>query len=174
MADILLHDVGIFRNAGDLEHAKKGLKNLLRRSKNIRVRNVSPGRNPELTEALKIEGMIKLAMTIAYGAYARKESRGAHTREDYPLRDDNKWLNRTLARWPEKAPEPVLSYEPVGIIDLPPGERGYGTATNVKMKKTIKQYNADLDKLQKKAGRIEPAVKVGKEMKMNLWKKEVR
>jgi fumarate reductase flavoprotein subunit len=174
MADILLHDVGIFRNAKDLEHAKKGLKNLLQRSKNIKVRNASPGRNPELTEALKLEGMIKLAMTIAYGAYARKESRGAHTREDYPLRDDNKWLNRTLARWPEKASEPVLSYEPVGIIDLPPGERGYGAATSVKMKKTVKQYNTDLDKLQKKAGRIEPAVKVGKEMKMNLWKKEVR
>ncbi len=174
MGELLTHDVGIFRNSNDLDRARKGLKKLLQRSKNIRVKYTGKGRNPELTEALKLEGMIKLGMTIAYGAYARKESRGAHTREDYPDRDDNKWLNRTLARWPRGADEPVLTYEPVGIIDLPPGERGYGGATNIPMKKTIKKYNTDLDKLQKKAGRIEPAVKAGKEMKMNLWKKEVK
>ncbi len=174
MGELLTHDVGIFRNSNELDRARKGLKKILQRSKNIKVKYTGRGRNPELTEALKLEGMIKLAMTIAYGAYARKESRGAHTREDYPDRDDNKWLNRTLARWPKGADEPVLSYEPVGVIDLPPGERGYGGATNIPMKQTIKKYNTDLDKLQKKAGRIEPAVKAGKEMKMNLWKKEVK
>ncbi len=70
--------------------------------------------------------MLRLALTIAYGALQRTESRGSHYREDYPRRDDVNWLKRTLATWPPGADLPVLSYEPVRITELPPGERGYG------------------------------------------------
>ncbi len=174
MADVLTEKVGIFRNGNDLGEAKKLLKKIYDRSKNIKVKSTSKGGNPELTAALRLKGMIKLAMTIAWGAYARKESRGAHTREDYPARDDNKWLVRTLARWPEKANEPVLSYEPVGILDMPPGERGYGGAQSIPMKKSVKSYNASVEKLQKKNGCLDPAIKIGKEIKPGLWKKEVK
>ena len=72
--------------------------------------------------------MIRLAITIAYGALQRCESRGSHYREDYPARNDKEWLKRTLAVWPADADLPRLTYEPVRITELPPGERGYGEA----------------------------------------------
>jgi fumarate reductase flavoprotein subunit len=75
------------------------------------------------------------------GALARTESRGAHFRRDYPLRDDAGWLNRTLVRWPRDAAEPDFSYEPVGLIDLPPGHRGYGSAERIEMTVPVTEYN---------------------------------
>ena len=59
--------------------------------------------NPELTFALRLKGMLRLAMTVARGAAARTESRGAHFRTDFPLRNDRDWLNRTLVRWADDA-----------------------------------------------------------------------
>jgi fumarate reductase flavoprotein subunit len=174
MADILLHKVGIFRNGNDLESACRELKELLQKTDKIKVRASVLGSNPELSAALRIKGQAKLAMTIACGAYARKESRGAHTREDYPDRDDANWLNRTLARWPEGADEPVLSYEPVGILDLPPGERGYGGATFIKMKESIEDYNSKVYALQKEAGRLDTAESIGNKLKPGLWRDEVK
>ena len=70
--------------------------------------------------------MIRLAITIAHGALQRTESRGSHYREDYPGRNDENWLKRTLATWPSGADLPRLAYEPVRSAELPPGERGYG------------------------------------------------
>jgi fumarate reductase flavoprotein subunit len=174
MADILLHKVGIFRNGNDLESAVKELKELLRGADKIKVKSSVPGANPELSAALRLKGQVKLALTIACGALARKESRGAHTREDYPDRDDASWLNRTLARWPEGADEPALSYEPVGIIDMPPGERGYGGATYIKMKETVEEYNSKIQKLQKEAGRLDTAEPIGSKLKPGVWKDEVK
>jgi fumarate reductase flavoprotein subunit len=174
MSHLLLDKVGIFRNGPDLESAKKELKKLLLRARKVRVKTNAMGGNPELTAALRLEGMVQLAMCVAYGASARKESRGAHTREDYPSRDDSKWLNRTLARWPEGADEPVLSYEPVGLLDFPPGDRGYGGGSNVPMKIKISQYNTQVPKDQKKAGRIDTSEKTGSKLKPGVWKKEVK
>jgi len=174
MADSLLHNVGIFRNGDDLDAARKELKALYQATDKIRVKSRAAGANPELTEALRLKGMVKLAMTIAYGAYARKESRGAHTRDDYPERDDANWLNRTLARWPIGAEEPELTYEPVGIIDLPPGDRGYGGGTNVAMKQSIDEYNAEIVRLQKSAGMHDTEEPIGTKLKPGLWKEEVK
>lgn len=174
MADTLLHKVGIFRNGEDLDAARKELKELLAKTDKIKVKSRAKGVNPELTAALRIKGMVKIAMTIAYGAFERKESRGAHTREDYPDRDDANWLNRTLARWPEGADEPVLTYEPVGIIDLPPGERGYGGATHIEMKQSLEEYNNTVEKLQKESGKIDTSEPMGTKLTPGLWKEEVK
>jgi succinate dehydrogenase flavoprotein subunit len=73
--------------------------------------------------------MLKLALCVASGALARTESRGAHFREDYPRRDDSRWLKRTLAVWKdETATAPALDYEALDVtsMELPPGWRGYG------------------------------------------------
>jgi fumarate reductase flavoprotein subunit len=84
--------------------------------------------NPELTLALKIKGMVRLALCVAYGALQRTESRGCHAREDFEARDDCDWLNRTLATWEEGKDLPTLNYEPASReMPLPPGSRGYGT-----------------------------------------------
>ena len=63
--------------------------------------------------------MIKVALTCALGAYLREESRGAHSREDFPKRDDANWLKRTITSWPdENQTMPCVSYEDINISTM--------------------------------------------------------
>jgi len=128
MQDTMMEHVGIFRNGKDLEAGVAKLQELLERSKNMRLASGNiPGPNGELSMALRVPGMLKLALCTAYGALMRTESRGAHAREDYPERNDQQWLNRTLAYWKEGDTLPILKYEPATpFYILPPGDRGYG------------------------------------------------
>lgn len=128
MQDIMMEHVGIFRNGKDLEAGVAKLQDLLERSKNMRLRGGNiPGPHGELSMALRVPGMLKLALCTAYGAQQRTESRGAHSREDYPERNDKDWLVRTLATWKEGDSLPTLNYEKATpFYILPPGDRGYG------------------------------------------------
>ncbi|MFV0597614.1 fumarate reductase flavoprotein subunit [Shewanella sp.] len=129
MQRIMMDYVGIFRNGPELDKAVTELKALLERSRKLGIKCKKRHANPELVEALRVKRMLKVALTVACGAAARTESRGAHAREDYPQRNDRDWLNRTLASWPDAdALAPVLSYEPLDVMkmELPPGYRGYG------------------------------------------------
>jgi fumarate reductase flavoprotein subunit len=134
MQQLMMDDVGIFRSAGPLQEALDQLKALLRRTRSIALRNRVPSSNPELVDALRLPRMLKLAICVTKGALQRTESRGAHTREDYPERNDRDWLKRTLAYWKvETDEEPTLEYEDVDIMqmELPPGFRGYGEDTAI-------------------------------------------
>ena len=128
MQDVMMEHVGIFRNGPDLQAGVDKLQEILERCKNMRlVGRVAAGPNAELGMALRVPGMVKLALCTAYGALMRTESRGAHAREDYPERNDKDWLVRTLAYWQEGASLPTLKYEPATpFFILPPGDRGYG------------------------------------------------
>ena len=129
MQEIMTAKVGIFRKGSDLEQAVDELQKLLVRSRNIGLRASTPGPNPELVTAYRTKMMLKLALTVAYGALVRTESRGAHYREDYPRRNDAEWLKRTLATWKNESDTlPTLAYEALDIkrMELPPGWRGYG------------------------------------------------
>ncbi|HML62281.1 MAG TPA: fumarate reductase flavoprotein subunit [Solidesulfovibrio sp.] len=127
MFDSIMKGAGIFRNGKDLETCVAELQEILGRARRVGLRSNGKGANPELTMALKIEGMVKLALCVAYGALTRTESRGAHTREDFPARNDRDWLTRTLATWAPGADLPTLNYEPATkVFEMPPGDRGYG------------------------------------------------
>ena len=130
MEEIMMDKVGIFRNGDDLQEAVDELEELLKRSKNIEVfRSKSRAANPALFNAYRTQKMIKVALTVAYGALLRTESRGAHSREDYPQRDDQNWLKRTITSWEDEDHTlPTVSYEDIDIskMELPPGFRGYG------------------------------------------------
>ncbi len=170
IADLLKTHVHIFRTGEGLEKAVNGLKGLVKRTENVHVTSKAPGMNPELSQAIRIEGMAKQALLVAEGAFRRTESRGAHSREDYPARDDANWLNRTLARWPNENGDPVFTYEPVGVLDLPPGDRGYGGGQQIDMKETIEEYNNSIDTKQKAEGRIDPDEETGKRLPKEAWK----
>jgi fumarate reductase flavoprotein subunit len=136
MQEIMTRCVGIFRSADELQEGVSGLQRLLQRSREIGVRVKRWGRNPELVAAYRIRRMLKLALTIAYGADQRTESRGAHFREDFPARNDRDWLKRTLAFWPTQDAEatlPRLDYEALDVkkMELPPGWRGYGAKNHI-------------------------------------------
>jgi fumarate reductase flavoprotein subunit len=128
MQDELMDRVGIFRNGSELETAVANLQEIYRRARKIGLRSSGAGASPELALALRLPGMVRLALCIAYGALQRTESRGAHAREDYPERNDRDWLKRTLATWKEGEELPALNYEPNSKVwEIPPGERGYGS-----------------------------------------------
>jgi fumarate reductase flavoprotein subunit len=128
MQEIMTAKVGIFRNGAALEQAVDELQKLLVRSRNIGLRYKDGGANPELATAYRVQKMLKLALCVAYGAFTRTESRGAHFRQDFPRRNDAEWLKRTLATWRGDATLPTLGYEPLDVarMELPPGWRGYG------------------------------------------------
>ena len=127
MQDELTDKVGIFRTGKDLQSAVDSLQEIHARSKKVGLQSNGLGASPELTLAIKIQGMVKLALCVAQGANVRTESRGAHAREDFPARNDRDWLKRTLAIWADGDDLPTLNYEPVSkVMELPPGSRGYG------------------------------------------------
>jgi succinate dehydrogenase / fumarate reductase flavoprotein subunit len=79
--------------------------------------------NYELEEALELENMLKTAETMVFSALQRKESRGAHYRQDFPERNDEEWLKHTLVY---ATPDGLtLRYKPVTITRFPPKERRY-------------------------------------------------
>ncbi len=126
MSEILEKRVHIFRQGPDLEKAVSELQEVYARSLKIGLKSNGVGVDPELAQALKIPGLVRMALCVAYGALMRTESRGSHYREDYPSRDDKNWLKRTLAFWPQKADLPELKYGEIVITESQPGDRGYG------------------------------------------------
>ncbi|TSA80331.1 fumarate reductase flavoprotein subunit [Helicobacter mehlei] len=133
MREIMDEKVGVFREGAILEEAVHELEELYKRALHIHVKNKKTHNNPELEDAYRTQKMLKLALCISKGALDRTESRGAHTRMDYPKRDDANWLKRTLASWEDPAQTlPTLSYEDLDIMtmELSPDFRGYGAKGN--------------------------------------------
>jgi fumarate reductase flavoprotein subunit len=150
MQEIMSDRVGIFRVGSALEEAVDRLSKLLVRSRSIGLRSSRDGANPELATAYRTQKMLKVALTIAAGALARTESRGAHHREDFPRRDDAAWLRRTLTTW--RSPDdvlPTVSYEPLDVMamELPPGWRGYGVRNHVEHPDTARRQ-AEVDAIR--------------------------
>lgn len=151
MQEIMSEKVGIFRNGKDLKAAVDELTELCRRSEEIVVTNKVLHANPELEQAINVPKMLKLALCVAKGALARQESRGAHSREDYPERNDKEWLNRSLYFLRNGAIE--LEYEPIDIMnmELPPGFRGYGKDLTIHHPDTEKRQ-AEIEKIAESLG----------------------
>ena len=169
MAETMIAHVGIFRTEEELGVAVSRLRELLADCDRAVLRSRAPGMNPELSYALRLKGMLRLSLVTAMGALARTESRGAHYRSDHPQRDDANWLSRTLVRWPDGASEPVFSYEPVGMLDLPPGHRGYGRADQLAMSESVDSYNQRVDAEQQQHGRLETEEAPGSRIRWGAW-----
>ena len=115
---------GVFRTRESLEKLTKQLGALRERFTNIKIEDSSRTFNTELTAALELDFMLEVADTIAYSALAREESRGAHSRRDYPERDDAKFLKHTIAFRTEVI-APRLEYRDVRITNFKPQARTY-------------------------------------------------
>ncbi|AZV46721.1 fumarate reductase (quinol) flavoprotein subunit [Nautilia sp. PV-1] len=115
--------VGVFREEATMLEAKEKLKELRKRYKNIKLDDKGKLYNTDLQEAIELGHMLDYAMFIVEGAINRKESRGAHYREDYPKRDDEQFLKHTFAYL--KDDEVEVEYAPVKITKFEPQERKY-------------------------------------------------
>ena len=97
LQESMTENAGVFRTEESLLKQKNILQNLLKRYKKIRISDKSSVYNTELQEAIELGHMLEYSLFIVEGALARKESRGAHYREDFPTRDDENFLKHTYA-----------------------------------------------------------------------------
>jgi len=123
MQALMTEDCSIFRDNIGLEEAISKLEELKRRYGKIGIVHKGKVHNYELKEALELGNMLQISEVILRSALAREESRGAHYRRDFPLRDDEKWLIHTLVKKIPKGLE--ISYKPVTITRFQPEVRRY-------------------------------------------------
>ncbi len=115
--------VGIYRDENSLLEACRTVGELKERVKNVTVEDKDRVFNTDLVAALELDFMLDAAEAIAYSALNRRESRGAHSRVDYPKRDDTVFLKHTMAyRGSER---PRIEYLPVTVTRWKPEERVY-------------------------------------------------
>ncbi len=126
MKAMMTNNCGIFRDADGLQSALSNVKQLQNRFQNARVMDKSKRFNTDIQGALETENLLAFSEVIIASALARTESRGAHSRIDYPERDDENWLKHTIAH-KNGGELPVLSYKDVNINweKCPPQERKY-------------------------------------------------
>jgi len=131
----------IARTEESLQKCLNTVLELQQRAHNLHVAG-SRVYNPGWHTARDVHNMLKISEIIVRCALERKESRGAHFREDYPRRNDADWLARTLARWPDpESTLPSLAYEPLDVMsmELPPGWRGYGAKDYIEHPQTAER-----------------------------------
>ena len=116
-------EVAVFRTGPGLEAALTKVKELKQRLPDVQVRDRGRIYNTDLLSALEIDNLLDLAEVVVVGALARTESRGAHSRRDFPQRDDTNWLKHTLAHYTPTGPR--IEYIPVAITMWQPVERKY-------------------------------------------------
>lgn len=117
-------NAGVFRTKKSLEKQLKSIDNLLKRFKNIRIDDKSKTYNTDLQEAIELGHMLEFSKFIVYGALIREESRGGHYREDFPTRDDAKFLKHTYA-YMDKDFNITHEWGDVVITKFEPKERSY-------------------------------------------------
>jgi succinate dehydrogenase / fumarate reductase flavoprotein subunit len=123
LADVMMDQVGVYRDEGMLTEALRQVRTLSERYARTSVQDKGKTYNTDLLEARELGYLLDCAETTVVSALARKESRGAHAREDYPERDDVNFLTHTLATRAEGGP--VLTYKPVTITRFEPKPRVY-------------------------------------------------
>jgi succinate dehydrogenase / fumarate reductase flavoprotein subunit len=121
----------VFRTGDLMEEGIKKLEEIWKSFKHVKVTDRSMIWNTDLVETLELENLLGSAMTSIKAAANRKESRGAHAREDFPDRDDESWMKHTLT-WLDSDGEVEFDYRPVHMYTLtddveviPPKKRVY-------------------------------------------------
>ena len=115
--------MSVYRSGESMEQGLGKLRTLRTRFADVGVKDKRRIYNSDLINALELDNLLDLAEVAITSALARTESRGAHSRTDFPARDDENWLMHTLARHTPTGPE--LGYKPVAITHWKPVERTY-------------------------------------------------
>ena len=96
LQDSMMDNIGIFRNGPDMTRQVDIVKELQERFKNVTVSDTGSRYNTELLETLELGFLLDIGEAMTASALNRKESRGAHDREDFQSRNDKEWLKHTM------------------------------------------------------------------------------
>ena len=123
MGNTMNRHMGVYRNEDGMKEALISIKGLKERYGKVPVEDKGRIFNTDLVFALELGFMMECAEATVASGLERKESRGAQSRTDYPLRDDENWLRHVLVASSEDGPQ--VSYAPVTITQWQPEERKY-------------------------------------------------
>jgi len=136
MQRAMQEDAAVFRMQETLEQGCKRISAIWGELKDVKVHDRSMIWNSDLVETLELENLMACAITTVYGAEARKESRGAHAREDFSERDDKNWRKHTLA-WVDEAGKVRLDYRAVHTETMLPVDEGGIDPAKIAPKKRV-------------------------------------
>ena len=116
---------GIYRTSEELTKACERITKLRERYQRVRIDDHSSVFNTQLTAALELGCMLDVAESLAHSARLREESRGSHARSDFEARDDEHFLQHSLAYHVGEGADPRIEYLPATITRWQPEERTY-------------------------------------------------
>ena len=123
LGQVMDRSAGVFRNGETIAEGLDRVRDLAERFKRVTVSDRSRVYNTSLVHTLETANLLELAEAVLTAARAREESRGAHSRTDFPTRDDGRFLKHTLVTIAGGAPR--LDYKPVKMTRWTPGAREY-------------------------------------------------
>ncbi len=116
---------GVFRNQDVLKQGVEKVEQLIERMKNIKIDDQSFTFNTAKVEAFELDNLMACALATIHSAYAREESRGAHSRVDFPERDDMSWMRHSLYSYENGLDYKPVRTKPMSVESFPPKPRVY-------------------------------------------------